>query len=84
MLCIVFDYTGKAIDDMGNYDGCIRLNQSVAHYCVLETVISVTMVCEYTRGEGRLWGYSFLYTTIGERASASIYGSLRTSSVYSC
>jgi len=43
----MLDYTGKAINDMGNYDGCLKLDQNLAHYCVLETVITVKMANEH-------------------------------------
>eukprot|EP00026_Physarum_polycephalum_P002087 Phypoly_transcript_02091.p1 GENE.Phypoly_transcript_02091~~Phypoly_transcript_02091.p1 ORF type:complete len:662 (+),score=60.51 Phypoly_transcript_02091:96-2081(+) len=37
----MIDYTGKAIDDMGNYDGCQELPADKIHYCVAQTRVGV-------------------------------------------
>jgi len=37
----MIDYTGKAIDDMGNYDGCQDLPADKIQYCVAQTKVGV-------------------------------------------
>jgi peptidoglycan/LPS O-acetylase OafA/YrhL len=40
---MMIDYTGKAVDDFGNFDGCQLLDRQVAQYCVVETEIQVNV-----------------------------------------
>jgi peptidoglycan/LPS O-acetylase OafA/YrhL len=42
----MIDYTGKAVDDMGNYDGCQELPSDIIQYCVASTRVGVSVANE--------------------------------------
>jgi len=42
----MIDFSGKAVNDMGNYDGCLSLDHTIARYCLLATNVQVPMANE--------------------------------------